>query len=238
MSFVRIYARLETDWCRGLAEPVELPGAVVFASAEFPMSIEANSVANAWLPAGQQWDELSKAVVEHQTGTECRRWWINPSMPTEQTRPVVDGLLIAGYRPVVEPLMRWSAFDLSPAAAAGVTIIPARAAFRAVAESAAARDDATAVAHLDDPQVDAWVALSAGRAVGTVTLQVSGEAAALREWYVDPASRRRGIGRLLLARAFDLGRRAGVPTVLAVGAEDELNKVGFVRVGDWTVYVR
>jgi GNAT superfamily N-acetyltransferase len=232
-SWLREFARMETDWCAGVAEPVDVAGATVFSSEELSKSVEANSVANAWIPPGMSVPELMK-LIDAAKRRDCLRWWTNQSMPAERIRPVEIGLAAAGWQRVGRPLLRWTEGPPPPAVVAGFTVVPSRSAYAAYSDF---HDDPAAVAHLDDPQVESWVALSTGRAVGVATVQISAQTAVLRDWSVVPDFRHRGIGRVLLGRVLDMCRRAEVKGLLAI-TEDEakLTAAGFEVAGEWVEY--
>ena len=103
----------------------------------------------------------------------------------------------------------------------------------------AARD--AAMLHLDDPHVDAWLALRAGRPVAAVSLLNDGDVGCVRDLYVTPAARGRGIGRLLLDRALESAARSGHRHVLAgvaPGGTGLFAAAGFEPVGRWVRYER
>jgi hypothetical protein len=232
-SWSRRFARLETDWCRGVAEPIDVVGGTVFSSQEFPGCVEANSVANAWIPPGMDWSQLvaGTEIVNRGAGL---RWWTNPSMPVERTGPVETGLTAAGWRRVARPLLRWIGDPAPPPNVAGCVIVPSRSAYAAFADF---HGDEIAVKHLDDPLVESWVALSVGRAVGVATVQISAQEAALREWRVDPSSSAIGIQSALLGRVLDMCQRSEVKALLAVtDAAAPLVSAGFEVLGEWVEF--
>ena len=64
--------------------------------------------------------------------------------------------------------------------------------------------------------IDAWTARNDGRLVGILTADLDGEALTVYDFFVDPAYRRRGIGRALLTAAL------ATPGVRQVAAEINL----------------
>ena len=111
----------------------------------------------------------------------------------------------------------------------GLTIIPARASFRHATQLAqeliggeAAQAAEGLQLHLDDSHYDAVIALGDDKPVAWSGVLAVGEVGLLRHLYVSPQHRRRGIGRVMLARALDICERSAFRHVLAgVGAGNE-----------------
>jgi GNAT superfamily N-acetyltransferase len=91
-------------------------------------------------------------------------------------------------------------------------------------------------AHLDDPAVDALLALEGDQALGWVAVLPGGEVGRLAELWVTPAARGRGIGTLLAHRAIDFCGRALFKHVLAAfgdaATQRLLKRVGFAPIAD------
>ena len=172
-------------------------------------------------------------------------WTVNPSSPADRTGPLIEHLTRTGWTPTAVDVMhlRQLRTSLDPTAPAGLTVVPVRAAYGPFRQMTAARTTtsmAVDVAELrfDDAHLDGWVAIESGRAIATVAMLTDGDVATVTDLYVAPPHRGRGVGRLMLARALEVGGRAGHRHVLAAGPADVLTSVGFETVGRWVQYVR
>jgi GNAT superfamily N-acetyltransferase len=174
----------------------------------------------------------------------CRRWV--PNSPDVDTQQLAKELARRGFSPRRTPLLRLaSATMVQNPRRPNVTVIPARAAYRqlmnlAQAQAAERGIDATqyqqaVAAHLDDPAVDALLALEASDAVAWMAVLPNGEVGRLAELWVAPDVRGRGIGTLLAQRAIDFCGRALFKHVLAAFDDQAtgrlLERVGFAPVG-------
>ncbi|MFI5378973.1 MAG: GNAT family N-acetyltransferase [Tepidisphaerales bacterium] len=122
-----------------------------------------------------------------------------------------------GYRLELMEVLALPHLPAGPLAERGdLQIIPARASFRHVrelfaeAEAELGRRQLGDIveAHLDDPHLDALLAIKDGRAVGHAGIFGVGELARLGLFYVAPALRRQGAGRTLLSHMLEIARRA------------------------------
>ncbi len=89
--------------------------------------------------------------------------------------------------------------------------------------------------------LDAWTAWDNGRLAGILTAEVSGDALRVYDFFVDPAYRRRGIGRGLLAAALAMpGVRAAAAEINAANAGSRalFEALGFVPRQTVSWYVR
>jgi ribosomal protein S18 acetylase RimI-like enzyme len=133
----------------------------------------------------------------------------------------------------------------------GLTILPARAAFRharQIADEEAREWGVPQIAdakmmHLDDPHTDALVALRAGQAVAIVLLLTVGEVGLIHNLFVHPEHRRRGIGTTMMDRGLEICARSQFRHVLlGVAASNEParrlhDRCGFVKFAEVTHYV-
>lgn len=256
-DLLRYFHRTELDWSGHLAaERVDLAAGTALANPHLPQIVAANAVLEAAVPAGAD----PAAVVEEAEawfaglGCRCRRWVPNAgATPAGAPDPLAAAMVARGYARRETPVLRLAAATLpEPKPVAGITIIPARASYRHLIELVAADAEArgadaeqaraAAAAHLDDPAVDALLALRGDAAVGWVAVLPNGQVGRLAELLVAPAARRGGVGWLLAARAMEFCARATFKHVLAI-CEDEnarrlLDRTGFVPVAQFVDYVR
>jgi ribosomal protein S18 acetylase RimI-like enzyme len=134
-------------------------------------------------------------------------------------------------------------------------VIPTRASFRharELAEEAARQwsNDATvvnqlaekAMLQLDDPHCDSLLAIQDGAAVARVDVLAVGEIGRIDEVYVAEPMRRRGIGRMMVARALEIcGRSLFKHVLLACDATNTPAQalyagLGFRKVGELARY--
>jgi amino-acid N-acetyltransferase len=85
---------------------------------------------------------------------------------------------------------------------------------------------------LTDHMATSFVARCQGDLVGTVTVEMYGDAALLRSLAVEPAARGRRIGHRLVHECIGLGTRAGIPALylLTITAEQFFPRFGFERI--------
>jgi GNAT superfamily N-acetyltransferase len=129
-------------------------------------------------------------------------------------------------------------------------VIPARASYRH-AEAIHRKmiqplDDAASLdasmAHLDDPHVDALLAIRGGEAVAHVAVLSMGEVGLVDQLYVVDGARRQGVGTTMLAHALEVCARSVFKHVMAgVGASDTssarcFDAFGFRKVGEMAVW--
>jgi len=102
----------------------------------------------------------------------------------------------------------------------------------------------TDLLHLDDPHLDSLLALRDGQPVGCISLLTTGEVGTLRDWYVAPAQRNHGIGKVLLDRALEICARAQLKHIMmgvgkdAGGVISLCKAAGFSPIGRWENYRR
>lgn len=85
---------------------------------------------------------------------------------------------------------------------------------------------------LNDPQYDAFVAMLADESAGTITVHQVGEIGRIRDIFVVPALRRRGVSHALVAFALTTAARWSLRTICtAVSTENTIGRTLLTRVG-------
>ena len=252
-DLVRLFHRTERVWAEQLGEAEQLDAGYAVCAPEFATLWQANRVLEAAVPPGTSPEQAVAEAEGHYAarGARCLAWQLNPSAPADRTAPLVKHLLASGHAASAEDVMALAAPPrLVPAGLPGVTVLPARAAFRhareLAAEIAAGDPHGTEaqLRHLDDPHNDALLALRDGRAVGRVTVLAVGEVGRIDQVHVAADARRRGIGRLLVGRALEICARSIFRHVLlSVRPQSEpavalYRSFGFREVGTVTTYRR
>jgi GNAT superfamily N-acetyltransferase len=109
-----------------------------------------------------------------------------------------------------------------------------RDAFEAYIERALAEEIDCIEAYYAEHGGGFWVAILCGELVGTFGLErASADAMELRRMYVDPKTRRRGIGRRMLQYAEDECRRRGLKTLELSTAEIQTEALALYRSADY-----
>jgi GNAT superfamily N-acetyltransferase len=242
-DFIRLFHQSQLEWCRHLGEESELDFGRWISNPALPGCEDANCLLDAFLIPGLSATQLIAEMEARsgRTGAPWRRCSINPSVPSEQTAPLVDALQNAGWlRTSLEVLYKNKGDgDLFPAT--DLIIIPSRASYRHYRQLMDQRDPGgadIALAHLDDSHVDSLLALRGGEPVGCISVLSSGEIGTVRDWYVATNHRRRGIGRLLLGRALEICARGLLRHVMigVASAGDTVGRLcsgrGFVSIGN------
>ncbi len=241
-DLVRLFHRSQLLWGRGVAEEAVLDGGTWLHNADLQPSAEASCLLDAALDPRQTPADWFDRLTAATAGSPVRGCTPNPSLPSERTAPLVDYLLAAAWATTTLDVLHLRRTRPAAAAPTGLTVIPARAALARFARLLSGRpDESLAERHLDDPHVDAWLALRDGVAVASVALLNAGDVGTVRDLYVAPPERGRGTGRLLLDRALESAARSGHRHVLAgvpPRATGLFAAAGFVVVGQWVQYVR
>jgi GNAT superfamily N-acetyltransferase len=245
-DLLRYFHRTELDWAGHLAaDRTSLPAGTALVNPALPSIPEANSVLEAAIPAGMDPQAAIDEVLRFYQGQNaiCRRWI--PNNRDADSAPLAKELSGRGFSLRRTALLRLGGDVVQEPRQTNVIVIPARAAYRQLMSLAAAgaaergidvaQFQQAVAAHLDDPAVDALLALEAGVAVGWVAVLPNGEVGRFAELWVAPDVRGRGIGTLLARRAIDYCGRALFKHVLA-SFEDQatarlLQGVGFTPVG-------
>ena len=247
-DLVRLFHRAQLQRARALAREMALDGGTWLCNPDLQPLADANCVLDAAVDPGGDVAEWVARVDALTVENPVRGWTVNPSLPPDRTAPLTDHLARAGWEPRSLDVLHLGRLrtraDLRPAV--GLTVIPARAAygpFRRLMDDRFAdhvRAEAAVLA-LDDPHVDALLALRGGVPVAAVALLGDGEVGTVTDLYVSPTERGWGTGRLLLDRALEASGRSGHKHVLAgvePGATRLFTAVGFEAVGQWVQYVR
>jgi ribosomal protein S18 acetylase RimI-like enzyme len=255
-DLIRYFYKVETEWGRqvGLEEET-LDCGVAIANRDLSQHADANQVVDAALPDGVT---ASGATAEAEAffnrhGTRPLKWVMNVSAPPARTQPLVDHIVAQGFTPRGYEIFHLAGQPSEPITeAGGLTIIPARAAYkhtRALAEQAAAYykhpplADAI-VLHIEDPAVDAILAMKDGAPAGYVSILTVGEIGYVSELFVAEPLRNHGVGRTLMSRTIEVCARAmhkhvfvGVDATNAPAAH-LYTRFGFARIGTFAFYSR
>lgn len=253
-DLVRLFHRMMLHYAQHLGETAALDVGTAVINPKLSAVYDANVVIDASLPEGV---EPADAVMEAEShfareGSVCHQWVMNPSAKPEATRPLVDYLLARGAGQASADILYLAKQpDVSVREIGGLRIIPARASYRQTRELAekAAVDtwncrqlaDATML-HLDDPHVDALIALRDGKPIASVSVLAAGEGGLIEKVYVVPEARRQGVGRTMMSRALEICARSLFKHVmLSVAADNDAAQalyasLGFKKIGTLTQY--
>jgi len=259
-DLLRYFQRTERLWTAHLGETEQLDVGVAVTSPELPDVHDANRMLEANLPPGIPPEQAIAEVEQHfrERQVRCRAWQMAVGeTPGEapEGRGLQSYLERSGLHRTVVSVMSLhagtagvpnaKAASPSPGGSRGLTILPARAAFRqarVLAEEELAGYPSNVVEarmlHLDDPHCDALLALRDGRAVGRVTVFAGGDVGRIEQVYVAGTDRRQGIGRLLMMRALEICARSLFRHVLLsvdpanVAAVALYENFGFRRIGE------
>ncbi len=249
-DFVRLFHQSQLEWSRHVGEETELDfGRWIFSKTLLDCD-DANCLHDAFLVPGLAGKDLL-LDMQHRcenTGVPWRRCSLNPSAAVDQSQQLTASLEAAGWTAdplqifyhVKKPVGAVQQYSSPP-----LTIIPSRAGYqqyRKIIEQRKAGSADIALLHLDDSHVDSLLALADGEPVGCVSLLAGGEVGTIRDWFVSPAHRRKGIGRLLLNRALEIAARGllrhvmiGLPTANEPAIR-LCNARGFASIGQWKAY--
>jgi len=221
-DLVRLFHRTDAAWVGHLADAEQLDAATAYANPALPDVWNANHVRDAALSGDMTPAQAVAEVNAHfaARGTACAYWILNPSADAAQTRPLGEHLLGIGHKARLDDILHLRHCPSPPAGPVGdLKIIPARASYRharALAEERARERWKKAVDQLveadvldiDDPHADTLLALGDGRPVATISVLAVGDLGRIENVYVAPDFRRRGIGRMMLARALEVCARS------------------------------
>jgi GNAT superfamily N-acetyltransferase len=245
-DLLRYFLRTELDWAGHLAiDRTSLAAGTALVNEHLPAIPESNSVLEAAIPAGMDPAAAVGEVLRFFEGQNavCRRWV--PNSPAADSPELAKELTGRGFTRCQTMVLRLAfSDDAQGPGTANLTIIPARAAYRHLMDLASAQAAERGIdagqcqqavaAHLDDPAVDALLALEGDRALGWVAVLPGGEVGRLAELWISPGARGRGIGTLLAHRAIDFCGRALFKHVLAAFSDRAtarlLQRVGFAPV--------
>ncbi|HEY7117653.1 MAG TPA: GNAT family N-acetyltransferase [Tepidisphaeraceae bacterium] len=255
-DLVRLFHRTEAMWVGHLADGESLDVGTAYANGSLSRVWDANNVRDASLAGEATPQQAVAAAQAHYAsrGTRCAYWVMNPSAGPEQTQPLIDHLVAGGHRAQSDDILY---LRRTPAQAipevADLKIIPARASYRhvrrLVEEKTAERWPADAdqlvdahLRHLDDPHVDALLALRGERPVAFLGVLAVGELGRIESVYVSAEFRGRGIGRVMMARGLEICARSLFKHVYilaepANGAAQSLYQgFGFEKIGEVMSY--
>ena len=252
-DLMRLFQKTELHWGRHVAEETVLDAGTALANPQLPNIWDANRMLDVALPEGTGAHEAFAEAQAHfqKQGTQCWSWTMAAGAREAQTRPMVDFLLSHGYAEDgfdVFYLAEGSRGDVHEVP--GLKIIPARASFKHYRELAQewAGEYGTpdfvdgVMLHLDDPHVDALVAIKDQKAAAFVAVLSVGEIGGIQEMFVTPLLRGQGIGRTMMSRAMEICARSLFKHVfVGVGPENAAavglySKIGFKRIGRHVQY--
>ncbi len=244
-DLVRLFHRAQLQRARAIAEETVLDGSTWLHNPDLQPLPDANCVLDAAIDPGSTAAELMAEVDRLSVDCPVRGWTVNPSLPRDRTNPLVDHLTHAGWVPHPLDVLHLSRVKGTAGPVASLTVIPARAAYgplrRLMDDRFGDRRADATIQSIDDPHLDVWLALRNGGPVAVVSLLNDGEVGTVTDLFVVPSERKRGIGRLLLGRAFEASGRSGHRHVLAgvePGRTGLFAAVGFETVGQWVRYER
>ena len=229
-QLIRLFHQSQLEWARHFGDETEL---------DFGRWIPADGcLLDAYLLPGFKPSDVLTDMIERsrQAGCEWNCCTLNPSMPKEQTVPLVNELLATGWvsRPIEILYRAKNPNSTVFSKINNLKIIPARASYRHYKQL---MGDQAAI-HLDDSHFESLLALADGQPIGCIGVLTSGEVGTIRDWHVIPERRHNGIGRLLLDRALESCVRGMLRHVMiglpdsAVVASRVCTAFGFEMIGN------
>ena len=254
-DLIRFFHQTERDWTRHTSEETPLDVGTAFHNAELADVWDANCVLDAMLPEDATPEQAFDETTSHfrSAGSTCRKWIMNPSAPQERTQPLIEHIIVQGYREMRRDIMYLAHMPTTPIhEVGGIKIIPARASYRharQLAEEDADRWHTPALAdakmmHLDDPHFDSVMALKDGEAVATAGVLAMGEIGRIESVFVSEKYRRLGFGKTMMSRAMEICARSLFKHVLLCLSADNVaaralyTQVGFTKIGELVEYVK
>jgi len=252
-DLLRAFRRLMLHRARQLGEAVTLPALPNVYAVAAPDLAHVGD-ANCVLDAETGDDAVIAAVEEHYRtlGVAAPQWMA--SCLTGQTIASKQSEILlnrnyAGRVATIHHLLQ--AKTQLPGAPPAVSILPARAAqlqLRALEERIASWAGRTAAEHaeasmrrLDDPHLDALVALRGGEAVARIGVLSVGDTGLIADMHVDPICRGQGIGQTLLGRALEICGRSAFRHVFTFApqcTDHFYRSFGFEALGEVTFWER
>jgi ribosomal protein S18 acetylase RimI-like enzyme len=256
-ALLRYYHQTELQWTRHTSQETQLDVGVAMHNPDLPRTYAANRVLDAAVPADTSPADAVRIANEHfaDVGSTCWQWVMNPSAPPERTRPLVEYLLSLGWTRDACTVMYVDRMPTAPVSLArdhGLTIIPARASYkhaRQIFDEAAADWNTPELAdahmmHLDDPHVDALLALKDGRPIAHIGVLAVGEIGRIESVYVTKSMRGQGVGTLMVSRAMEICARSLFKHILLGAAPHKADaiavyrKFGFREIAEMLAYQR
>lgn len=256
-DLVRLFHQTDAQWFSHLGDPHVLDVGTAYTNPALAEWFVVNHMRDAALPPGVSPAEAVAEVEAYfdSLGVWCACWVTNPSASESQVRPLVEHLLANGLRACSDDILYLRRMPTGAIVEpAGMRFIPARASyrhFRELMEEKATEQWGGSAAvvraqlqHLDDPHVDAVLALEGQRPVAYAAVMAVGELGRIEGVYVAKDFRGRGIGRALMGRALEVCARSLFRHVfLSVDPANEraqklYRALGFEKVGDLVTYER
>jgi GNAT superfamily N-acetyltransferase len=212
-DLLRLFNQSQLEWSRGVGEETELDFGRWLSNPALKSCEEANCLLDAFLLPGVPVADVIRQIED----TRCLYCTVNPSMGLDRSPELIAALVDQGWiLQTTDIFYRNQAVAPKAGLVGDRTVIPARASFRHYRQLMDERgiEPEAALLHLDDSHFDALLALQKAKPVGCVGVLTSGEVGTIREWYVSPEHRNRGIGQLLLDRALEICSRSVLRHVL------------------------
>jgi GNAT superfamily N-acetyltransferase len=245
-QLIRLFHQSQLEWSRHVGEETELDFGRGISNPLLPASKDANCVLDAFCLPGEQAAESLKQLREHLRTFASLRCVLNPSMNRDQVPMLRDLLSADGWLEDPLDILHVQPGSLSSSSVAeDIRIIPARASFRHYHQLMEQRNPSSAdeaLLHLDDSHFDVLLALKQGVGIGSIGVLTSGETGTVREWFVLPEHRGKGIGQALFDRALEIAVR-GLVRHLMIGLATDFDvashlcrKRGFDKKGQWASF--
>lgn len=237
-------------WYEFGSQQENLACGIVFHSDEWPAAPELNQFREVQLTdttIDDAWTQAEAAFAKRDR--RCARWVPAGDQSPEAFEPFLKG---RGFKRVdlsAMLLTQWpDGRDVD-----GVRLLPVRTVLAKYDALIGTEDDArrdpsaysvAARIHIDDPQLEQMIALHDGQPAGTAGLYQVGDIACLRDVFVRPEFRRRGIGRQLVCHLLAVARRL-TPRAICTFADvaeptavPSLHRCGFQAGGTITEFHR
>ncbi len=253
-DLIRLFHRMTLHYTQHLGETTPLDVGTAISNPSLSAVYDANVVLDAALPEGVSAEDAFMEANTHfaQQGCVCHKWVMNPSAKSEATKPLVDYLLERGAGVMTSDILYLAKQPQAKVREiSGLRIIPARASYRhakELAEQSSVEEwDCPELAdahmlHLDDPHVDALIALRDGQPIAGVAVLAVGEGGLIEDVYVAPEVRRQGVGRTMMSRAMEICARSLFKHVMLAVLPDNAPaqalyaSLGFKKIGVFTSY--
>ena len=234
---------------RALAEQIAeweaLEFGVAFTSPRFPLLPEANQLREVWLAeidGEAAWQRAEAFYTDR--GLTCRAW----TPASGQSSEPVESLLSAnGWKRDETKIFALADWNAAPSATPTIVrVLPARAmrkAYRATFDESTEEGRQSAEAameRLNDPDLDAFVAMQDGKPAGRLSYFSVGDIARLTDLHIIKGLDSNQVGANLLDHALQLARRLAPKAVVATAPDSEVafTRHGFVEANQATVFIR
>lgn len=243
--------RTQQAWYEYATSQHNLACGIVFTSEDWPDAPSLNQFREVQLidtSIEEAWAQAESAFSER--GCTCGRWVPAGDQDADRFATFLDG---RGFKRVDHSAMLLTHWP-ERTARDDVRLLPARTVqtkHRALVEAACAemgdpseRAVDVALLHLDDPQLEWWVAMIGTDAVGVGGLYQVGDLAVVRDVFVRPDRRRDGVGTSIISHLLGVARRL-TPRVIVASAPTQrtdlcafLAASGYEPAGDITEFHR